>query len=213
MHKTNSHRRRRERSLSFASAFSRRFSFFRLKSDLFGWYAVGRSLVRELRQLVREIGAEHGLSCVKSTGDGFLLTYRHDESAEIAAVDALQASFELLRRLSARNDKVPEERQIAIRVPERANSSLMSVMPGPLAATRIPSPLTLPPCNTAPGIATGMARLDCQLVLIYAEAFSRQLFSRTRFENTGKTIVMSAGRQVRFLKSSVCHKGADSPKF
>jgi len=85
-------------------------------SDLFGWYAVGRALVRELRQLIQDIGGNYGLSCVKSTGDGFLVTYRHRESAEVAGVDAVNASFELLRRLTARNVAAPEERQIAVRV-------------------------------------------------------------------------------------------------
>jgi len=85
-------------------------------SDLFGWYAVGRTLIRQLRQLVEEIGTSRGLSCIKSTGDGFLLTYRDNKSAELAAIDALQASFQLLRRLEDWNARAPEERQIAIRV-------------------------------------------------------------------------------------------------
>ncbi len=85
-------------------------------SDLFGWYAVGRMLVRELRQMIQDIGAYYGLSCIKSTGDGFLLTYRNDRSAELGAIDAIDASFALLERLTARNLRVPEERQIAVRV-------------------------------------------------------------------------------------------------
>ena len=85
-------------------------------SDLFGWYAVGRSLVRELRQLIQDIGANYGLSCIKSTGDGVLVTYRHEGSAEVAAVHAVHASFELLKRITARNINAPEERRIAIRI-------------------------------------------------------------------------------------------------
>ena len=85
-------------------------------SDLFGWYSVGRHSVRHLRQTVREIGELYGLACMKSTGDGLLLTYRDDKAADLAAVNAVQASLDLLKRLSARNETAPEERQIAIRL-------------------------------------------------------------------------------------------------
>lgn len=85
-------------------------------SDLFGWYAVGRGLVRELRQLVVEIGREYGLVCIKSTGDGFLLTYANTAAAELSALNAVRASFELLGRLAERNQQVAEERRIDIRI-------------------------------------------------------------------------------------------------
>jgi len=84
-------------------------------SDLFGWYSVGRHSVRHLRNAVRQIGSLYGLACMKSTGDGLLLTYRDDKAADLAAVNAVQASIDLLRELSEHNKTASEERQIAIR--------------------------------------------------------------------------------------------------
>jgi class 3 adenylate cyclase len=85
-------------------------------NDLFGWYAVGRGLVRELRSSIEKIGSEYGLSCIKSTGDGFLLAYSDSQSAEFAAIKASQASFALLELLTERNQSLPEERRINIRI-------------------------------------------------------------------------------------------------
>lgn len=85
-------------------------------SDLFGWYAVGRVLIRELREYVREIGAKYEMCCIKSTGDGFLLTYRNEDSAEVAAIHAVKASRDLLTRLAIRNQRSPEQRKIAVRL-------------------------------------------------------------------------------------------------
>jgi serine/threonine protein kinase len=85
-------------------------------SDLFGWYSVGRHSVRHLRNAVRQIGSLYGLACMKSTGDGLLLTYRDDKAADLAAVNAVQASIDLLRKLSEYNKTASEERQIAIRL-------------------------------------------------------------------------------------------------
>ena len=59
-------------------------------SNLFGWYAVGRGLLRELRAAIRRIGADHNLRCMKSTGDGYLVTYGDSTSAELGVIHALQ---------------------------------------------------------------------------------------------------------------------------
>jgi class 3 adenylate cyclase len=87
-------------------------------NNLFGWYAVGRGLMRDLRTLITTIGAQRGLQCRKSTGDGYLLTYRDtgSQAAEIGAVNALEASFDLLDRLKDRNQQLPEERAINVRL-------------------------------------------------------------------------------------------------
>ncbi|MEN8219860.1 MAG: adenylate/guanylate cyclase domain-containing protein [Pseudomonadota bacterium] len=84
-------------------------------SNLFGWYAVGRRLVHELRQLVLKIGEKYGLTCIKSTGDGFLLTYSNSTAAELSALNAVKASLELLENLAKRNQEVAEERKLDIR--------------------------------------------------------------------------------------------------
>ena len=84
-------------------------------SDRFGWYAVGRNLVRELRQMIATVGKDTGLSCIKSTGDGFLLTIRNGAAAELAAVEAVRMMLKLLERLAIRNEMLPEERHIDIR--------------------------------------------------------------------------------------------------
>lgn len=85
-------------------------------SDLFGWYAVGRTLVHELRGLIQKIGRSYGLSCTKSTGDGLLVTYRNSQSAELAALDAIRASLSLLEELETRNASASEERRIYVRI-------------------------------------------------------------------------------------------------
>src|SRR5690349_1841963 len=86
-----------------------------LTSNLFGWYAVGRLALRDLRALISEVSLDRGLRCVKSTGDGYLLTYHDPQSAEMAAVRAVDASFDLLRRIDARNQEVAEERALNLR--------------------------------------------------------------------------------------------------
>src|SRR5579863_539786 len=67
-----------------------------LTSNLFGWYAVGRHSLRDLRGLIGEVGLSRGLRCLKSTGDGYLLTFRDAQSAELAAIRAVEAVFDLL---------------------------------------------------------------------------------------------------------------------
>jgi class 3 adenylate cyclase len=84
-------------------------------SNLFGWYAVGRGLMQELRALITTIGKAHGLRCLKSTGDGYLLTFGNIQSAEMAAVHGVEAAFELLEVIAARNRSVPEERTLNLR--------------------------------------------------------------------------------------------------
>jgi class 3 adenylate cyclase len=86
-----------------------------LTSNLFGWYAVGRQSLRDLRSLISEVGNIRGLRCVRSTGDGYLLTFYDPQSAEMAAVRAVEAVFELLRRILVRNHQVSEERALNLR--------------------------------------------------------------------------------------------------
>src|SRR6516164_4497575 len=57
-----------------------------LTSNLFGWYAVGRQSLRDLRTLIGEIAEVRGLRCMRSTGDGYLLTFHDSQSAEMAAI-------------------------------------------------------------------------------------------------------------------------------
>lgn len=86
-----------------------------LTSNLFGWYAVGRHALRDLRRLIGEVGENRGLRCLKSTGDGYLLTFRDPRSAEMAAIRATEAMFDLLERVGRRNGEVPEERVLNLR--------------------------------------------------------------------------------------------------
>lgn len=89
-----------------------------LTSNLFGWYAVGRGLMRDLRRAVQNIGANHNLLCMKSTGDGYLLAYGNEKSAELGAIHAANASLELIRLLRQHNRKrtTTEERRISVRI-------------------------------------------------------------------------------------------------
>lgn len=52
---------------------------------------------------------------MKSTGDGYLLTFHDPQSAQMAAVRAVTAAFDLLARIAARNRLVPEERALNLR--------------------------------------------------------------------------------------------------
>src|SRR5271169_1053017 len=83
-----------------------------LTSNLFGWYAVGRHSLRDLRGLIGEAGASRRLRSLKSTGDGYLLTFRDAQSAEVAAIRAVEAVFDLLSRIARRNSAVSEERAL-----------------------------------------------------------------------------------------------------
>jgi len=86
-----------------------------LTSNLFGWYAVGRQSLRDLRALIGKVGQIRGLRCVRSTGDGYLLTFYDPQSAEMAAIRAVEAVFELLGLISVRNREVSEERALNLR--------------------------------------------------------------------------------------------------
>ena len=86
-----------------------------LTSNLFGWYAVGRQSIRDLRALIADVGERRGLRCLRSTGDGYLLTFHDPQSAERAALRAVEAVFDLLNRVAHRNRKVPEERALNLR--------------------------------------------------------------------------------------------------
>src|SRR5215831_10125778 len=86
-----------------------------LTSNLFGWYAVGRHALRDLRTLIGEVAESRGLRCLRSTGDGYLLTFHDARSAEMAAVRAVEAAFELLRRSLMRDRQVSEERALNLR--------------------------------------------------------------------------------------------------
>jgi class 3 adenylate cyclase len=86
-----------------------------LTSNLFGWYAVGRQAIRDLRALIGEVGEHRGLRCLRSTGDGYLLTFHDPRSAERAALSAVDAVFELLKRVAHRNRELPEERALNLR--------------------------------------------------------------------------------------------------
>jgi class 3 adenylate cyclase len=85
-------------------------------SNRFGWYAVGRTLMRDLRASISKIGRAHQLLCMKSTGDGYLLTYGNSKSAELSVIHAVDASMELIRRLQMRNKKTPDEQRINVRI-------------------------------------------------------------------------------------------------
>jgi class 3 adenylate cyclase len=85
-------------------------------SNLFGWYAVGRQLLPELRALILAVSPPRGLRCLKSTGDGYLLTFGDRGAAENAAVHAVDASFELLGHIETRNRQVSEERALHLRI-------------------------------------------------------------------------------------------------
>src|SRR5262245_43951751 len=86
------------------------------RTNLFGWYAVGRGLMRELRALIAQAGAARGLRCLKSTGDGYLLAYGDPQAADVAAVHAVEAAFALLDVTAARNQHVAEERALHLRL-------------------------------------------------------------------------------------------------
>lgn len=84
-------------------------------SNLFGWHAVGRGLLRDLRTLIAKIGQPRGLRCMKSTGDGYLVTFHDAQSAERAVIHAVDTVFELMSHIAARNRDVPEERTLKLR--------------------------------------------------------------------------------------------------
>ena len=84
-------------------------------SNLFGWYTVGRAAFRDLRALVSQVGAARGLRVLKSTGDGYLVTFHDARSAEASAVAATEAIFDLYDRVADRNRAVFEEKALNLR--------------------------------------------------------------------------------------------------
>lgn len=84
-------------------------------ADLYGWYAVGRGLMRDLRSLIVEIGTPRGLACLKSTGDGYLFTFGNNAAADRAVLAAVETCFLVLDRVYERNREKPEEHSINLR--------------------------------------------------------------------------------------------------
>lgn len=84
-------------------------------TNLFGWYAVGRGLMRDLRAAILETGTSRGLCCLKSTGDGYLITFANSGSAEVAVVHAVESCFDAIQKIGARNAKLSEEHAITLR--------------------------------------------------------------------------------------------------
>jgi class 3 adenylate cyclase len=84
-------------------------------NNLFGWYAVGRGLLRDLRTLISQAGGTRGLRSMKSTGDGYVVTFHDPQSAEMAAIHAVDCVFELLQLIAMRNREVAEERVLNLR--------------------------------------------------------------------------------------------------
>lgn len=85
-------------------------------TNLFGWHSVGRVVTRDLRRLTREACAPLGLTSVKTTGDGLLLTFSNRDSAELAVPSALAAMRTLLARVSERNAQAPEQQRLDVKV-------------------------------------------------------------------------------------------------
>lgn len=85
------------------------------RSVRYGWNTVGRELMRDLRELINSIEKQYGIKCRKSTGDGYLLAYRNSQSADLGAVNAVKASFDLLDRLKNRNQNSPEQQVLNVR--------------------------------------------------------------------------------------------------
>ena len=84
-------------------------------SNTFGWHAVGRRVMRDLRAIISRVASLRGMQCRKSTGDGYLLTFGDSSSAETAAIYALESAFAILAELETRNRAVPKEHAIHLR--------------------------------------------------------------------------------------------------
>ncbi len=85
-------------------------------TNLFGWHSVGRVVIRDLRRLTREACAPHGLTSAKTAGDGLLLTFSNDKSAEMAVPSALAGMRTLLTKVTERNARAPEQQRFDVRV-------------------------------------------------------------------------------------------------
>lgn len=83
-------------------------------TDRFGWYAVGRRLVRTLRKRIQQVCPSHGLSCLKSTGDGYLLAFANSV-AERSAGQAVEAAFAILDTIQRYNQRARKTPDINLR--------------------------------------------------------------------------------------------------
>jgi ActR/RegA family two-component response regulator len=68
-----------------------------------GWDKLGRPRYRKLRELVVRHVPQFGLYCHKSTGDGYLLTFRNETTASLAAAQALRAVITLCKEVKKHN--------------------------------------------------------------------------------------------------------------
>jgi adenylate cyclase len=71
--------------------------------------ALALSLLDEQRKLLRQIFSRHGGLEVKTLGDGFLVEFA-------SALEAVRCALDIQRMLNTRNEKVPSERRIMLRV-------------------------------------------------------------------------------------------------
>src|SRR5437588_6322841 len=72
-------------------------------ADRHGWESVGRPRFRMLREFVVHETPRFGLSCQKSTGDGYLLTFHNDAASARAVPQAIRAIAAISRRVQAYN--------------------------------------------------------------------------------------------------------------
>ena len=85
-------------------------------TDMVGYSALAQrddelalELLEEHRLLLREIFPRFHVPKIKTIGDGFLVEFH-------SALEAAQCAVEIQRALSKRNDDVPLERRVAIRI-------------------------------------------------------------------------------------------------
>src|SRR5712691_7909955 len=71
--------------------------------------ALALTLLEEHRQILRPVFARHGGREVKTIGDGFLVEFP-------SALEAVKCALEIQQLLGKRNESVPSERKIALRV-------------------------------------------------------------------------------------------------
>jgi class 3 adenylate cyclase len=72
----------------------------------YGWENVGKVLLRDLRHLVVTTIGGYGGQCIKSTGDGYLLSFAHTGNADTAVANALKAIKILAHAIDDRNGEV-----------------------------------------------------------------------------------------------------------
>ena len=79
-----------------------------------GWRTVGRPMLRDLRECIKRVCSDSGLCCRKFTGDGYMLTFRKEDS-ELAVVQALQAMINTCHEIEKLKEKLPKQRWIRLR--------------------------------------------------------------------------------------------------